>query len=72
MITVIGKWRDVSKYEFSKGYNVMPLDPDWTPERNRAWIDAAIDRGDKIMIASSDVSGEFKNELRYLLEKLTA
>ncbi len=71
MITVIGKFCDIEPYIGRAGYNVMPFMADWSPEANRAWIDAALDRGDQILIASNDYSGEFLNELIYLFEKLS-
>jgi len=52
-------------------YNVLPELPDWTPEKNRAWLDAAIQRGDNFLIVSRDISGEFAKELCYLLRQLT-
>ena len=70
MITVIGKVLDTVPYMGRKNYNVMPFDPNWTVEKDRDWLDAAIRRGDKILIVSNDYSGEFRNELKYLLEKI--
>jgi hypothetical protein len=70
VITVIGKWLDVADYMGKRGYNVMPFDPNWTLERNHAWMDEAIKRGDKILIVSNDYSGEFRNELLYLLDSM--
>lgn len=70
MISVIGKWIDAAGYMGKRGYNVMPFDPNWTLEKNHAWLDAVVERGDKILIVSNDYSGEFRNELIYLLEKM--
>lgn len=71
MITVIGKLADIERYRNVTGYNVMARRDDWTPERNRSWLDEAIARGDQFLIASSDYSGEFLNELIYLLRRIT-
>ncbi len=72
MITVIGKLQDTQRYSDLIGYNVMSiLIPDWTPELNRAWLDAAIERGDQFLIVSNDYSGEFRNELIYLLQRIS-
>ncbi len=72
MITVLGKFRDISQYYNRIGYNVMPRSESWTPELNRAWIDAAIACGDQFLIASNDYTGEFRNELIYLLQRISA
>lgn len=71
MITVIGKLGDLQKYRDYPGFNVMPLTPTWTPASNCAWLDEAIERGDKFLIVSSDYTGVFKNELIYLLQRIT-
>ncbi len=67
LITVIGKFRDIERFRDVDGYNVMPSCADWTPQLNRAWIDEALERGDQFLIASSDYSGAFLDELIYLL-----
>lgn len=71
MITVIGKLRDTYWYrnEPTK-YNVMSMD-NWTPEKNRSWMDEAIARHDDFLIISTgEVAGEFANELQYLMTAL--
>ena len=71
MITVLGKLADTQKYIGLDGYNVLPMLPDWTPEKNRAWLHAAIQRGDDFLIIGRDISGEFAKEICYLLHRLT-
>lgn len=70
VITVIGKLKDTAPYRGLPGYNVFPECEGWTPERNRIWIDRAIERGDSFLIVSNDYRGEFLNELVYLLQQL--
>ncbi len=70
MITVIGKMKDTIKYAGREGYNVMSFSYYWSPELNKRFIDEAIERGDQFLIVSLVVTGEYKNEIRYLLERL--
>jgi hypothetical protein len=67
MITVLGKLSDTLKYLGESGYNVLPPSPDWTPGANRQWLQSAIERGDAFLIFSHDISGQFAEELWYLI-----
>lgn len=71
MITVLGKLKDTQRYAGQAGYNVLPFSLDWTPEKNRRWLQSAIERGDDFLIISTDVSGQFAEELQYLAEHNT-
>ena len=69
MITVLGKLADTQKYIGLDGYNVLSFTPDWTPDKNYKWLDAAIARGDQFLIVSSEWSGWFAEELKYLMKR---
>jgi len=69
MITVLGKLSDTQRYIGLDGYNVLPFTPDWTPDKNREWLDAALARGDQFLLVSQDWSGQFAEELKYLMER---
>jgi hypothetical protein len=71
MTTVIGKIEDVQKYHGKQGYNVLACE-DWSIEKNRQWLQEAIERGDKILFTTTaDVSGQYQQELLWLCRLLT-
>ena len=53
-ITVIGSRADTLEYLGKEGYNVLNL-ADWTAEKNISWLNDAINRGDKIMLATDPI-----------------
>jgi len=69
MITVLGKLADTQRYIGLDGYNVLPFMPDWAPDKNWKWLDAAIARGDQFLIVSPEWSGQFAKELKYLMKR---
>ena len=72
MITVIGKLADTTEYIDREGYNVLSKFDGWTPEFNREWLRQAVERGDQILIVSTqNVTGQFRNELLDLINLLT-
>lgn len=68
MITVLGKLEDTAIYHGLPGYNVLPETADWTVEMNRKWLDAALDRGDMLLLVSVPFTGHYREEVLHMLE----
>lgn len=71
MITVIGKLEDTAQYIGRDGFNVLARRDDWTPELNQRFIADAIDRGDHLLFASWQATGQYREELITMLRILT-
>ncbi len=70
LITVLGKLDDTQKYIGRAGFNVLGYCEDWTPEMNQRFIDEAINRGDELLFVSYETSGQYRNELIQIIERL--
>lgn len=65
-MVVIGKLRDTQAFIGKAECEVYPQSEDWTPEKNRAWLDGNIERGETFLAVSADLSGQYREELLYL------
>ena len=72
MITVIGKLQDTDQYFGRDGFNVLARHPDWSPELNQQFIDEAIQRGDHLLFASWNATGQYREELLQIVRRLTS
>jgi len=64
MIAILGQPNDTASYVNRKGYNVHA--PDLTPDQVKAWIHEAVTRGDKLELVSTDFTGMYSREIRWL------
>ena len=69
MITILGKLADTSAYMDKPGYNVYPRSDDWTPELAKAWLSEAVTRGDTFQLVSTDFTGVYLQEIRWLQDE---
>ena len=68
--TVLGKLTDTAPYVGQPGFNVYPKFDDWTPEKGRAWLREAVARGDKFLLVSTDFTGAYLQEIRWLQDEV--
>ena len=72
MITVLGKLNDTIQFLGVPGFNVLALDGDWSFDRNIAFLEAAVTRGDHFLLVSVDAAGGiYGDELKCLVARLT-
>ena len=71
LTTVLGKLADTAPYIGRAGYSVYPESDDWTPEKGRVWLLEAVERGDKFLLVSTDFTGVYLQEIRWLRDAAT-
>ena len=67
LITVLGHPSDTVAYASQPGYNVAPASH--TPEQRRAWVAEAVARGDDFFCASTEFTGMYVREIRWLADE---
>ena len=70
MITILGKLADTKHWIGRTGFNVQYATDAWTPEMGRRWLDEAIARGDEFVLVSDELTGWYRREVEYLLNKV--
>ena len=63
--TILGQPADLTQYRTT--HTTHP--PGWTPDQVRAWITERVEAGDKFEFASTDFSGIYDREIRWLREE---
>ena len=72
MVTVLGKLNDTIQFLGVPGFNVLALGDDWSFDRNIAFLEAAVTRGDYFLLVSVDAAGGiYGEELEWLVARLT-
>jgi hypothetical protein len=67
--TILGKLTDTAPYIDQPGYNVYPESDDWTPDKGRAWLREAVARGDEFLLVSTEFTGAYLQEIRWLQDE---
>lgn len=67
MIAILGQPVDTAQYCNREDYNVHPLN--WKPDQVRAWIAERVEAGDTFQLVSTDFTGMYAQEIRWLREE---